>query len=103
MFKHWIRKNIIVNLMTFFSFIIFSFFVFHIFFGERSLWKIFELNQKINIVQQELNDLLQIKNNTSSKIDLLRDDNLDPDIISEISHKLLGLIHSDQIIIEITK
>ena len=103
MFKHWIRKNILVNLMTFFSFMIFSFFVFHIFFGERSLWKIFQLNQEISSAQQELNDLFNIKSNTSSEIDLLRDDNLDPDIISEISHELLGLIHSDQIIIEITK
>ena len=103
MLKHWIRKNIIVNLMPFFSFIIFSFFVFHIFFGERSLWKIFELNQEINTVQQKLNNLFEIKKTTSSEIKLLRDNNLDPDIISEISHKLLGLIHSDQIIIEITK
>ena len=103
MIKYWIRKNIILNLMTFFSFIIFSFFVFHIFFGERSLWKIFELNQQINTGQQELNNLFDLKKNISSEINLLRDDNLDSDIISEISHKILGLIHSDQIIIEITK
>ena len=103
MFKYWIRKNIIVNLMTFFSFIIFSFFVFHIFFGDRSLWKIFELNQEINAAQRELNNLFEVKKATSSEINLLRDDNLDSDIISEISHKILGLIHSDQIIIEITK
>tara|TARA_B110001450_G_C17276867_1_gene341860 strand:- start:60 stop:371 length:312 start_codon:yes stop_codon:yes gene_type:complete len=103
MFKHWVRKNILVNLMTFFSFMTFSFFVLHIFFGERSLWKIFELNQEIFLSQQELNNLFHIKSNTSSEINLLRDDNLDPDIISEISHELLGLIHSDQIIIDITK
>ena len=103
MIKHWIRKNIIVNLMTYFSFIIFSFFVFHIFFGERSLWKIFDLNQQINIGQQKLNNLFDLKRNISSEINLLRDGNLDPDIISEISHKLLGLIHSDQIIIDISK
>ena len=89
--------------MTFFSFIMFSFFMFHIFFGERSLWKIFELNQEINIAQQELNNLFDMKINTLSEIKLLRDENLDPDIVTEISHKLLGLIHSDQIIIEITK
>ena len=103
MVKYWIRKNITVNLMTFLSFIIFSFFVFHIFFGERSLWKIFELNQQINTGQLELNNLFDLKKNILSEINLLRDDNLDSDIISEISHKILGLIHSDQIIIEITK
>ena len=103
MFKYWIQKNIIFNLMTFFSFIIFCFFVSHIFFGNRSVWKIFELNHKINVAKQELIILSNKKNYTLSEIDLLRDDNLDPDMISEIVQNSLGLIHSDQIVIEITK
>ena len=103
MFKYWIRKNIIFNLMTFFSFIIFCFFVSHIFFGNRSVWKIFELNHQINVAKQELIILSNKKNYTLSEIELLRDDKLDPDIISEIVQNSLGLIHSDQIVIEITK
>jgi len=103
MFKYWIRKNIIFNLMTFFSFIIFCFFMSHIFFGNRSVWKIFELNHQINKAKQELIILSDKKNYTLSEIELLRDDNLDPDIISEIVQNSLGLIHSDQIVIEITK
>lgn len=103
MFKYWIRKNIIFNLMTFFSFIIFCFFMSHIFFGNRSVWKIFELNHQINEAKQELIILSDKKNYTLSEIELLRDDNLDPDIISEIVQNSLGLIHSDQIVIEITK
>ena len=103
MFKYWIRKNIIFNLMTFFSFIIFCFFMSHIFFGNRSVWKIFELNHQINEAKQELIILSDKKNYTLSEIELLRDDNLDPDMISEIVQNSLGLIHSDQIVIEITK
>ena len=103
MFKYWIRKNIILNLMTFFSFIIFCFFMSHIFFGNRSVWKIFELNHQINEAKQELIILSDKKNYTLSEIELLRDDNLDPDFISEIVQNSLGLIHSDQIVIEITK
>ena len=103
MFKYWIRKNIIFNLMTFFSFIVFCFFMSHIFFGNRSVWKIFELNHQINEAKQELIILSDKKNYTLSEIELLRDDNLDPDIISEIVQNSLGLIHSDQIVIEITK
>ena len=103
MLKHWIRKNIIVNLMTFFSFIIFSFFMAHIFFGDRSLWKIFGLNHEINTAQRDLNVLFNDKKNILSEIELLRDNKLDPDIISELSHKILGLIHLDQIVIEIEK
>ena len=89
--------------MTLFSFIIFSFFMAHIFFGNRSVWKIFELNHQINVAKQELIILSNKKNYTLSEIKLLRDDNLDPDIISEIVQNSLGLIHSDQIVIEITK
>ena len=103
MFKYWIRKNIIFNLMTFFSFIIFCFFVSHIFFGNRSVWKIFELNHQINEAKQELIILSNKKNYALSEIELLRDDNLDPDMISEIVQNSLGLIQSDQIVIEITK
>ena len=103
MFKYWIRKNIIFNLMTFFSLIIFCFFMSHIFFGNRSVWKIFELNHQINMAKQELIILSDKKDYTLSEIELLRDDNLDPDIISEIVQNSLGLIHSDQIVIEISK
>ena len=76
---------------------------FNIFFGNRSVWKIFELNHKINLTKQELIILSDKKNYTLSEIELLRDDNLDPDMISEIVQNSLGLIHSDQIVIEITK
>ena len=103
MLKYWIRKNIIFNLLTFFSFIIFCFFMSHIFFGNRSVWKIFELNHQINVAKQELIILSDKKKYTLSEIELLRDDKLDPDIISEILQNSLGLIHSDQIVIEITK
>jgi cell division protein FtsB len=75
----------------------------HIFFGNRSIWKIFELNHQINEAKQEFVILSDKKNYTLSEIKLLRDDNLDPDIISEIAQNSLGLIHSDQIVIEITK
>ncbi|MDG1467310.1 MAG: hypothetical protein P8R05_08855, partial [Alphaproteobacteria bacterium] len=56
----------------------------HIFFGNRSVWKIFELNHQINLAKQELIILSKKKNYTLSEIELLRDDNLDPDMISEI-------------------
>ncbi|WP_443644615.1 hypothetical protein ABXT66_05275 [Candidatus Levibacter sp. Uisw_134_01] len=75
----------------------------HIFFGNRSVWKIFELNHQINVAKQELIIFSDKKKYTLSEIELLRDDKLDPDIISEIVQNSLGLIHSDQIVIEITK
>ena len=44
-----------------------------------------------------------MKNNIYSEIYLLRGDNVDTDIISEISQKTLGLIQHDQIVIKIPK
>ena len=38
-----------------------------------------------------------------TEINLLRDNNLDSDYITEISYDLLGLIQSDQIVIDIEK
>ena len=38
-----------------------------------------------------------------TEINLLRDNKLDSDYITEISYELLGLIQSDQIVIDIKK
>ena len=98
-----IRKNFDLNFFKIFSFIIFVFFISHIFFGERSIWKIFSLNSQIATSLKEYNELLNNKKNIISEINLLRDDNIDSDYITEISYDLLGLIQSDQIVIDIKK
>ena len=99
--NYLIRKKIVSNSITIISFIIFVFFISHIFFGERSIWKIFSLNSQIAEATYEYNKLLNNKKIVMSEINLLRDDNLDSDYITEISYDLLGLIHSDQIVIYI--
>ena len=98
-----IRKNFVLNTTTVFSFIIFVFFISHIFFSERSIWKIFLLNSQIASATKEYKSLISDKKNIISDINLLRDNNLDSDYISEISYDLLGLIQSDQIVIDIEK
>ena len=98
-----IRKKIVSNSITIFSFIVFVFLISHIFFGERSIWKIFVLNSQISTATKEYKNLINIKKNVLSDINLLRDNNLDSDYITEISYDLLGLIQSDQIVIDIKK
>ena len=99
--NYLIRKKIVSNSLTILTFIIFVFFISHIFFGERSVWKIFSLNSQIVAANKEYNKLIDNKKNIITEINLLRDNNLDSDYISEISYDLLGLIQSDQIVIDI--
>ena len=99
--NYFIRKKIVSNSITILTFIIFVFFISHIFFGERSVWKIFSLNSQIVAANKEYNKLINNKKNIMTEINLLRDNNLDSDYITEISYDLLGLIQSDQIVIDI--
>jgi cell division protein FtsB len=99
--NYLIRKKFVSNSITILTFIIFVFFISHIFFGERSVWKIFSLNSQIVAANKEYNKLIDNKKNIITEINLLRDNNLDSDYISEISYDLLGLIQSDQIVIDI--
>ena len=101
--NYLIRKKFVSNSITILTFIIFVFFISHIFFGERSVWKIFSLNSQIVAANKEYNKLIDNKKNIMTEINLLRDNNLDSDYISEISYDLLGLIQSDQIVIDIKK
>ena len=101
--NYLIRKKFVSNSITILTFIIFVFFISHIFFGERSVWKIFSLNSQIASANEEYNKLLNNKKNIMTEINLLRDNNLDSDYITEISYDLLGLIQSDQIVIDIKK
>lgn len=99
--NYLIRKKFVSNFITILTFFIFVFFISHIFFGERSIWKIFSLNSQIVAANKDYNTLIDNKKNIVTKINLLRDNNLDSDYISEISYDLLGLIQSDQIVIDI--
>ncbi len=99
--NYFIRKKFVSNSITILTFIIFVFFISHIFFGERSVWKIFSLNSQIAASNKEYNKLINNKKNIMTEINLLRDNNLDSDYITEISYDLLGLIQSDQIVIDI--
>ena len=101
MYKTFINFKGTSYLMTLISFLIFIFFLSHIFFGERSVWKIFELKSQISKSQKEYELLVAKKNKILLEINLLRDNNLDSDLISEIAHRNLGLIESDQIVIDL--
>ena len=65
------------------------------------MWKIFELKSQISKSQEEYELLVAKKKKILQKINLLRDNNLDSDLVSEIAHRNLGLIESDQIVLDL--
>ena len=65
------------------------------------MWKIFELKSQISSFQEEYVILEAKKNKILLEINLLRDNNLDSDLVSEIAHRNLGLIESYQIVLDI--
>ena len=65
------------------------------------MWKIFELKSQISKSQEEYELLVAKKNKILLEINLLRDNNLDSDLVSEIAHRNLGLIESDQIVLDL--
>ena len=65
------------------------------------MWKIFELKSQISNSQEEYELLVTKKNKILLEINLLRDNNLDSDLVSEIAHRNLGLIESDQIVLDL--
>ena len=101
MIKSWIRRHFFIVFSSLCALLIFIFFVSHIFFGNRSLWKVFDLNYNINTSNNELDKLILNKKDIILEIDLLRGDKIDSDFVSEISQNLLGLIYPNQIVIKI--
>ena len=65
------------------------------------MWKIFELKSQISKSQEEYELLVAKKKKILLQINLLRDNNLDSDLVSEIAHRNLGLIESDQIVLDL--
>ena len=65
------------------------------------MWKIFELKSQISKSQEEYELLVAKKKKILLHINLLRDNNLDSDLVSEIAHRNLGLIESDQIVLDL--
>ena len=88
--NNWIRKYLLSLLGYSLIFLFLIFYSFNIFLGEKSLFDFFKLENKIKKEKQIF-----------KKIKLLKINNLDPDLVSEIAQKKLGLIHQGRVVIKI--
>ena len=69
------------------------------FFNEKSVTKIFELNENILLLNQELLDLQQIEEKLVTKIKFLSYETLNEDYVSELAQKTLGMIKEDNVLV----
>ena len=69
------------------------------FFNEKSVIKIFEMNENISLLNQELLDLQQIEEKLMTKIKFLSFESLNEDYVSELAQKNLGMIKEDNVLV----
>ena len=69
------------------------------FFNEKSVTKIFEMNENILLLNKELLDLQEIEEKLMTKIKFLSFESLNEDYVSELAQKTLGMIKEDNILV----
>ena len=69
------------------------------FFNEKSVTKIFEMNENILLLNQELLNLQHIEEKLMTKIKFLSLESLNEDYVSELAQKTLGMIKEDNVLV----
>ena len=69
------------------------------FFNEKSVTKIFEMNENILLLNQELLNLQEIEDKLMTKIKFLSLESLNEDYVSELAQKTLGMIKEDNVLV----
>ena len=69
------------------------------FLDEKSVTKIFVLNENILLLNQELLDLQQIEEKLMTKIEFLSFETLNEDYVSELAQETLGMIKEDNVLL----
>ena len=69
------------------------------FFNEKSVTKIFKMNDSILFLNQELSDLQKKEEKLMTKISFLSFETLNEDYVSELAQKNLGMIKEDNVLV----
>ena len=69
------------------------------FFNEKSVTKIFEMNENILLLNLELLELQETEDKLMTKIKFLSYESLNEDYVSELAQKTLGMIKEDNVLV----
>jgi len=69
------------------------------FFNEKSVSKIFKMNDNISLLNKEFLDLQKTEEKLMTKIKFLSFETLNEDYVSELAQKNLGMIKEDNLLV----
>jgi cell division protein FtsB len=76
-----------------------GYFIFHIFSGARGAVSKARLTQELAFLEKELKDLKEENESLENKINLMRSDNLDLDLLEEQARSVIGFSNEDDLIV----
>lgn len=76
------------------------YFVYHLIQGERGLLAWGRLKQQITVAEQKLNTVKEEQQSLEKRVQLLRPDSLDADMLEEQAKEKLNFVRKDEIIIK---
>lgn len=81
------------------GFCIVGYFVYHSIEGDRGLLAYVRLNERLSEAKAQLEEIQAERNALAHRVDLLRTDNLDPDMLDERAHAVLNYARPDEVVI----
>ena len=96
---NYLRREYVKLFLSFIIIICIYYSVNLTFFNEKSVTKIFEMNENILLLNQELLDLQHIEEKLMTKIKFLSFETLNEDYVSELAQKTLGMIKEDNVLV----
>lgn len=76
-----------------------AYFIYHIIQGERGVLSMMRLQQKIAVAEEELNAVQKQHDVLNHRVQLLKPDSLDPDMLEERARSVLNFARKDELVI----
>lgn len=78
-----------------------AYFAFYTLFGNRGLYRMFELEDELIVAQVQHEEAVQERITLQQNVTLLKPNSLDLDMVDQRAREVLGYAHPDDIVIEL--